>query len=545
MADAFDLVIVGSGAGGIAAAITAKLHGLRPLLIEKTPLIGGSSILSGGILWMPGNPLLAREGIADSREVSLRYLENFVEDGDPSSTPARREAFVDGVGPFVAMMEGEGMRYERCPGYSDYYAHLPGGHPASRAVQAALFNVNRLGSWKAKLRTPSMPLPVRTSEGAQLMRVGFMLDGKLMAARIGARYLAAKLTGRTVYGSGGALQGRMLEIALRLGVDIWTEAGLVDLDIRNGRVEGAHILHEGRDKTVVAPRGVIVTAGGFAHNLAMRKQYQKEPVTADLTIANPGDTGDAIAVIERAGAALGWMDEAWWIMTFIAGDQNFQIVPELIKPHGILVDVSGQRFVNEAGSYMEQGRACFARNGTSRAIPAWLVMDSRHRKRYLFGFQAPGKIPDKWVSGGWVRRADTIDGLARQCGIDPQGLANTVARFNGFCQTGVDEDFHRGNNAYAAYWGDPTCKPNSSLGSIAEPPFWAVPLVPGDVGTCGGAITDEHARVLRGDGSVIEGLYAAGNCAAPLAGPNYIGPGLSIGVSSVFGSLAVKHAAAN
>ncbi|MFC0202909.1 FAD-binding protein [Novosphingobium soli] len=536
-------MIAGSGAGGLAAAITAKLSGLKPLLIEKTPLIGGSSVLSGGILWMPCNPLLAREGVDDTREAALTYLSQFVKEGDPASTPARREAFVDSVAPFVAMMEGEGMRYERCPGYADYYDHLPGGHSASRSLQAALYNTNRLGSWKAKLRVPNVPLPIRTSEGAQLMRVGITLDGKMMAAKVAARFVAAKLTGRTIYGSGGALQGRMLEIALRLGIDIWTDAGLVGFDMRDGAVVGAHLIHEGRDRMVAAPRGIVVTAGGFARNLDMRRQHMPAPVSTDWTKANPGDTGDAIEAMMAAGAALGWMDDAWWVMTFVAGDETFQIVPELIKPHGFMVAADGKRFVNEARSYMEVGRACYARNRESKAIPAWLIMDSRHRKRYLFGFQPPGKIPDKWVEAGWVRKDDTIEGLARQCGIDPAGLAATVARFNGFCRAGIDEDFQRGDNAYARYWSDPTCKPNGSLGSVAEPPFWAVPLVPGDVGTCGGAITDKHARVLRADGSVIDGLYAAGNCAAPLAGPHYVGAGLSIGASSVFGYRAVRHAA--
>ena len=537
------MVVAGSGAGGLAAAISAKLAGLRPLLIEKTPLLGGSSVLSGGVLWMPNNPLLAREGVADSREAALRYLENFVEEGDPASPPSRREAFVDAVGPLVRLMEEQGMRYLRCPKYSDYYDHLPGGHALGRSLQADLYDANRLGAWKAKLRVPTLPVPVRTSEGAQLMRVGFAVDGKVMAARVAGRMIKAKLTGRTMYGSGGALQGRMLEIALRLGVDIWTDADLVDLDMRDGRVEGVHLRHKGRDKTIATPRGVIVTAGGFAHNLAMRQAYQQEPVSVDWTQANPGDTGGAIEAMARAGAALGLMDEAWWVMTFLANGKSYQIVPELAKPHGILVDASGQRFVNEARSYMELGRACYARNKTSKAVPAWIVMDSRHRKRYLFGFQAPGKIPGKWVEAGWVRRDDTIEGLARQCGIDPAGLAATVTRFNDFAASGVDTDFQRGDNAYADYWGDPTCKPNSSLGAIAKPPFWAAPLVPGDVGTCGGVITDAHARVLRDDGAAIDGLYAAGNCAAPFAGPHYVGAGHSIGSSSVFGYLAVQHAA--
>ena len=376
-----------------------------------------------------------------------------------------------------------------------------------------------------------------------MMRVGFTLDGKVMAAKVAGRFVAAKLLGRIIYGSGGALQGRMLEIALKLGVEIWTEAGLIEFDLRGGAVAGVHIRHQGVDKTLQAARGVIVTAGGFARNLEMRRHFHREPVSVEWTHSNPGDTGDAIEAMERAGAALGWMDEAWWVSGFVTGEKSYQIVPELMKPHSILVDETGQRFVNEARSYMEIGRAAYARNPKAKAIPAWAVMDSRHRKRYLFGFQPPGRVPQEWVDKGWVCKDQTIAGLARQCGIDPAGLEATVARFNTFCEAGVDEDFQRGDNGYARYYGDPTYEPNPNLGTISKPPFWAAPLVPGDVGTCGGALTDEHARVRRADGTVIEGLYAAGNCAAPLAGPHYIGAGLSIGASTVFGHIAANHAA--
>jgi hypothetical protein len=224
----FDLVIVGSGAGGLAAAINAKLLGLRPLVLEKTPFIGGSSVMSGGVLWLPNNPLLKREGIEDSREASLRYMENFVGKDDAYSTPARREAFVDNIEEFVTTMEAQGMKYRRCHGYSDCYEHLPGGVAASRSIEAELFNVNRLGEWKARLRPPSFPVPIRTSEAAALMRVGITLDGKIMAARVAGRYVRSKLTGQALYGAGGSLQGRMLEIALKLKCECWTQAGLVD-----------------------------------------------------------------------------------------------------------------------------------------------------------------------------------------------------------------------------------------------------------------------------------------------------------------------------
>jgi 3-oxosteroid 1-dehydrogenase len=545
MADqAFDLIVVGSGIGGLTAAITAKLQGLRPLLLEKTPLVGGSSALSGGVLWLPNNPLMAREGIADSREAGLRYLANFVSGQDSYSTPARREAFLDNIAPMIATLEAQGMKYRRCHGYSDYYDLLPGGHAAGRALEAELFDANRLGAWKARFRGPSVGLPIRTSEGARLMRVGVRLDGKTMAAKLAGRVIANKLTGAAVYGSGGALQGRMLEIALKLGVDIWTEAGLVDLDVANGRVEGVHLEQKGRAVSVRAARGVVVTAAGFARNLRMRQTYQKEPISDDWTYASPGETGEALEAMMRAGAGVALMDEAWWTTSWIRdGAEARQIIPELAKPHAILVDEAGQRIANEANSYMEVGRACYARNPKAKAVPAWAIMDIRHRRRYFFGFDPPGGIKREWIEKGWAKQAPTLEALAEQCGIDPQGLAATVERFNGFCDTGVDEDFGRGKSAYNRYYADPTNKPNASLGPIGEPPFWAVQLWPGDVGTCGGATVNEHAQVLRPDGGVIDGLYAAGNCTAPLAGPNYIGAGQSIGASGVFGFIAANQAA--
>ena len=538
----FDFIIVGSGAGGLAAAITAKLNGLRPLLLEKTGLVGGSSVMSGGVLWLPDNPLMKREGIADSREEALRYMANFVTDGDRFSTPARREAYVDNIGPMMELMERQGMKYLRCPGYSDYYDTLPGGNAAGRSVQAELYNARRLGEWKSRLRLPYFALPVRTSEGARLMNVGVNLDGKLMVARVGGRFLMAKLTGREIYGSGGALQGRMLEIALRLGVDIWTNAELADLDMRDGRVEGVHIQRDGRPQTIAAPRGVLISAGGFPHNAAMRREYQRHPISDQWTHANPGNTGEAIQTMARAGADLAVMEESWWIPTWVGPEKKEQIIPELAKPHTILVDHAGNRFVNEANSYMEMGRAMYRRHAETPAIPAWAVMDARTRKKYLFALKFPGKMPAEWVEGGYVKQDETIAGLARKCGIDPEGLEATVKRFNRFAETGRDEDYHKGDSVYNRYQADPTNKPNPCLGPITEPPFWAAPLYPGDVGTAGGAVTNERAQVLRADGTVIDGLYAAGNCAASLCGPHYVGAGQSIGCSSVFGYIAALDA---
>lgn len=544
--DNCDILIVGSGIGGLTAAIRAKLAGLEPILVEKLPTIGGSSALSGGVLWLPNNPLMQRDGIFDSREAALTYIANFVPENDPGSTPARREAFVDGVAPLVAMIEGQGIPLLRCHGYSDYYDMYPGGNAIGRSLESEVFDANRLGSWKARFKSQNFPVPARASESAKMTLFGVSWAGRRKTLEVGMRMAWGKMTGKALYSSGAALQGRMLEAALRLGCDIRTETPFTGLETANGRITGARVSSKGREEVIQARRGVLIAAGDFARNSAMRKQYQQAPVSADWTHANPGNTGEAIQAMADAGAALGFMDEAWWLPGFRNPDHpegSNQIMPELHKPHCIIVDHSGQRFVNESENYMALGRACYARNKTVPAIPMWAIMDAQHRRRYTFGFALPGKLPKDWLAKDMIKAADTVEGLAQACGIDPAQLAATVSRWNAMCESGVDADFGKGSSAYNRYYGDDTVKPNPCMGTIAQGPFWAAPLQVGDVGTCGGAVTDEHARVLRPDGSAIEGLYATGNCTSPIAGAHYIGAGHSIGCSSVFGMLAVDHMA--
>lgn len=541
---AYDLIIVGSGAGALVAAVTAKAAGLQPLLIEKTGLIGGSTALSGGILWLPNNPLMAREGIADSRAESITYLANFTRDDDLDSTPARRAAFVDAIPDMIAAMEAQGMKYRNCPGYCDYYDNLPGGNAFGRSIQAELFNLNELGTWKSRFRRSPGAMPLATSEAQRLLLMKRTSAGAKMAAQLAARVAIQKVTRRDVVGSGGSLQGRMLQIALRMGVEIWTETMLLDLDMQNGKVVGAHLERAGEPVHVAASKGVLIAAGGFARNLKMREQYQPHPASDRWTKANPGDTGEVIQIMERAGAGLGMMDQAWWIQTLIFPETGpHHAVLETCKPHSIMVDASGSRFVNESASYMEIGNAMYERNKTVSAIPAWHVVDARYHRQYFYNTKPPGKIPEQWLSMGWMKQGATLAELAAACGVDPAGLEATVERFNQFCRAGKDEDFARGDNVYNRYYGDPTVKPNPCLGTIEEGPFYAAPLVTGDAGTCGGALINEHAQVMRPDGSVIAGLYAAGNSTASLSGPYYAGAGLSIGASSVFGYIAARHMA--
>lgn len=540
-----DVLIVGSGIGGITAAITAKLAGLEPLLIEKQHEIGGSSALSGGVLWLPNNPVMQRDGIADSREDALTYLANFVPEGDPGSTPARREAFVDNVASLVELYESQGIPMLRCHGYSDYYDAMPGGNATGRSLETEVFDANRLGEWKDKFYSQNFPLPARSSESAQLMTLAVSWGGKKKAAQIGLRSVLGKLRGKQLLSAGAALQGRILEAALRLGCDIRNNTELVDLEVEGGKVIGALIKASGQQQAVRTRKGVLIAAGGFARNNSMRRQYQKAPVSADWTHANKGDTGEPIQAMAKAGAALGYMDESWWLPGFPNPDMpegSNQIMPELHKPHVIVVGADGKRFCNESENYMAFGRSAYARNEVTQAIPSWAIMDANHRRKYIFGFAMPGKIPKDWLEKGLVKSSGTIEGLAEQCGIDPAGLAASIARYNQSCKTNVDEEFGRGSSAYNRYYGDPTAA-NPCMGPIEKAPYWAAPLMIGDVGTCGGAVTDEHARVLQVDGSVIEGLYAAGNCTSPIAGAHYVGAGHSIGCSAVFGMLAVRHMA--
>jgi 3-oxosteroid 1-dehydrogenase len=273
----------------------------------------------------------------------------------------------------------------------------------------------------------------------------------------------------------------------------------------------------------------------------MRSKYGRQPSSTAWTVANPGDTGEIIEEAMRIGAATDLMDEAWWIPSSVQPDGSpLYAVYERSKPHAIMVDSSGQRFVNEAASYMFVGQAMYERNKTVPAVPSWWIMDSRNRARYLWGLCPGGVTPKKWIASGYMKKAATIESLAHKCGVDPAGLARTVERFNESAIDGLDPDFHKGERAYDRYYGDPRNKPNPCVGPVDKPPFYAVALYPGDVGTCGGLLTDERARVLDDEGQVITGLYATGNCTASVMGRTYPGAGASIGASFVFGWIAAQ-----
>jgi 3-oxosteroid 1-dehydrogenase len=314
-------------------------------------------------------------------------------------------------------------------------------------------------------------------------------------------------------------------------------------------VKGVVTVKNGRPWRVGARLGVLVNAGGFAQNQRMRDRYQPG-TSVKWTMAAPGDTGEMIEEMMRHGAAIAQMEERVGTqVTLPPGAEESEFKPTAqgmtASPHAILVDQSGVRYMNEGGSYMAYCKGMLARNKVVPAVPSWAVFDNQYMRKYMLAGTMPGSTkPQRWYDEGYLKKADTVEELARQLKIDSAALKATVERFNGFVAKNRDEDFHRGERAYDRWLGDPLQKPSETLGSITEAPFYAVPVYPGDVGTYGGVVTDEHARVLRADGSSIPGLYAAGVSTASVMGRVYPGPGSSVGPSFVWGYVAAKHAVA-
>ena len=542
-----DVIVVGSG-GGLCGAATAAANGLETLLIEKQPLLGGSTAMSGGVLWLPNNPLMQADGVPDSLDEALTYFDSVIGDVGPASSLDRRTAYVTQGATMVRFLQERGMRFERCEGYSDYYAGVPdirGGNARGRSIEPAMTNGKELGPWYDKVMpgmTVGLGIVVMTREASGLQLVKRRGKAMRTALRVGYRTAMGRLRRQARLANGGALIAQTLKVALAAGATIWTNTGLVDLIVEDGRVVGVVAERDGQTVRIHARRAVLLSSGGFAHNAEMRKRYSKQPNDGTWSIANPGDTGEAIEAAIRHGAAVDLMDDAWWIPASVQpGGRPSMHNGERCKPGSIIVDKAGARYFNEACAYMEAGRQMYAHNVDGDSIPSWLVMDSRHRDRYLFAFRP--NTPDEWLTSGYMKKADTVEELARVCGVDPAGLAATVKRFNTFAADGTDPDFHRGEGAHERYQGDYGNKPNASLAPIEKAPFYAVELYPGDVGTSGGLVCDEFARVLDTNHDPIPGLYAAGNCTASVMGRAYLGAGASIGASFVFSYIGMKHAA--
>ncbi len=546
--DTVDFVTVGSGGGGMVAALTAADSGASVLVLEKQDRIGGSTCMSGGIVWVPNNPVMETEGVPDSYEDAMAHFEAVVGNVGPASSFERRHAFLSAAPEMITFLQQRGVRFLYCRGYSDYYSSAKGGHDLGRGIEPVPYDGRALGDWLGKLQpglAQSLGLAVMTNEARSLSHYNRSLSAFSVSARVVLRTAAGRLRGQSLLTNGASLIAQMLSAAITGGVSVWTEAPLEELILENGRVAGVRTLRDGAPVYIRARQGVLLASGGFAHNPEMRQEFGGEqPNSGRWSIANPGDTGEVLQMAMQLGAKTDLMDEAWWLPSPRTGRFGQSTLDQARqRPRTIYVDAAGERFVNESNSYMEVGKEMYARDKTSRAVPCWLIFDDRYRKRYAHLRSRPGRFPRKLLTSGMLKQAWTLDDLARMCGIDPAGLAETVERFNENAKNGVDPEYGRGDSAYNKALGDPNRRVHPCLGPIDEPPYYGVQVVPGDIGTCGGLVTDEDARVVDREDRPIEGLYATGNGTATVMGRHYLGPGASIANTMVFGYLAARHAA--
>ncbi len=535
--ETFDLVIVGSGCASVTAALAAKSLGGSALIIEKQALFGGSSAYSGGILWIPNNPLLDD----DTEDASRAYLNAIVGEPSKASPIIKREAFLREGPRAIQFLLDQGVNLVRVF-WPDYYSSAPGGHEYGRTVAGALFDINELGEWRDRLGVFSgfPALPVGSHEFVDLTLAKRTWKGRIAGMKLGARMAWDKLTGKRRRGSGNAIQGRLLQAALKAAIPIRLETELIGIETEGEKVTGVRVRDASGEHVIKANRGVLLNAGGFSRNLKMREQFQPKPTSVDWTQVNPGDTGEVMQMAMALGADTDCMEEAWWTPGSLLPDGTyggFHVPGESGKPHVIIVGPDGKRVGNEAGAYMEFGQRMYAKG----AVPSYAILESRVLSYYSWGPIMVGTSVKPFIDNGYLIADDTLEGLARKCGIDVAGFTAEVARFNGFAASGVDEDFQRGASFHNQAMGDPNNKPNPSLGAIERGPFYAVKIWPMDVGTSGGIVTDEYARVLKTDGKPIAGLYAAGNITAPVVAGTYPGAGASLGGGVTWGFVAARH----
>ncbi|MHB9848417.1 3-oxosteroid 1-dehydrogenase [Streptomyces krungchingensis] len=543
----FDVVVIGSGAAGMTAALTAARKGLSCVVVEKAPTFGGSAARSGAGIWIPNNPVVLAAGVPDTPEKAAAYLAAVV---GPEVSAERRQAFLDhGPAMISFVMANSPLRFRWMEGYSDYYPELPGGLPRGRSMEPDQLDGTVLGAELAHLNPPYMPVPagmvVFSADYKWLTLAAVSAKGAAVAAECLARGTKAALLGQKPLTMGQSLAAGLRAGLLSAQVPVWLNSPLTDLYTEDGTVVGAVVTRNGTPGLVRARRGVIVGSGGFEHNAAMRARYQQQPIGTEWTVGAKENTGDGIRAGERAGAALDLMDDAWWGPAIPLPDQPYFCLAERTLPGGLLVDAAGARFVNEAAPYSDVVHTMYERNATAPDIPAWLIVDQNYRNRYLFKDVAPTfAFPDAWYTSGAAYKAWTLDALAAAIHVPAAALRATVGRFNGLALSGRDPDFHRGDSVYDHYYTDPAILPNSCLAPLWLAPFHAFRIVPGDLGTKGGLRTDARARVLRPDGSVIRGLYAAGNASAAVMGHSYAGAGSTIGPAMTFGHIAALDIAA-
>jgi 3-oxosteroid 1-dehydrogenase len=559
-----DVLIVGSGGGGMAAALTAHASGLDALVVEKSSYFGGSTALSGGGIWVPGAPAQRREGYTPSPEGVVEYLQKIT---DGLVSEARIRKYVESAPQMLGFLENLSRWFEFVwkPGYADYYPELPGGSELGSTINVPPIDVRKLGADEQRLLKPLALAPRGIWLGPKELRTFYRIRqswaGKGVLLKLISRMVRARVFGERMAAIGQSLAARLMLAMRERGIPLWLDSPMAELlTDADGSVTGALVERDGRKQRIGARLGVILASGGFDHDLAWRKEQLPVLESAgsqDWSFGNPAAMGDGIRAGQKVGAATELLDEAWWFPAIQWPDGRMQfMLNERMMPAQFIVNGDGKRFINEAAPYMDFGHAMIdgQKSGVTH-IPCWLITDHRSWNRYVVAGHLPipkipgapvptgRKVPVAWLESGVVKAAMSWDEMAAKIGVPARQLSETASRFNELAHMGHDDDFNRGDSVYDNYYGDPTL-PNPNLYPLGAPPYYAFRIVLGDLGTSGGLRTDEYARVLRPDDTVVRGLYAVGNTAAPVMGRSYAGAGATIGPAMTFGFVAAKHVAA-
>jgi succinate dehydrogenase/fumarate reductase flavoprotein subunit len=537
-----DALVVGSGAAGLSAAVTAGHHGLNVLVVEKEPRFGGTTARSGGWLWIPGTSLARAWGITESADQARTYLRH---EAGNSFDAARVDAFLtEGPNAVDFFTTKTAVRFDMPLTFPDYHAEAPGGAQGGRSMVTRPFDGHELGE---HIKDLGAPLPELTVFGMMLGSgkeiIHFMRATKSLAS---ALYVAKRLSKHFMdvmrYGrgmnltNGNALAGRLAKSAFDLKIPLWLSSPVRELIVEDGTVRGAMVERGGRLVRVNARRGVVLACGGFPHDVARRqKMFPHAPTGNEHFSPGPaGNTGDGLRLAESAGGRVedSLPNAAAWVPVSITTrkDGSKGVMPHFIdraKPGVIAVTRDGMRFANEGNSYHDFVQEMVKAAKPGEEISAFLICDHRALRKYGLGCVPPFPMPiGHHVATGYLKRGATLAELAAQAGIDPKGLEATIAAFNAAAAEGRDPAFGKGSRAYNRYQGDALHGPNPCIAPIKDGPFYAIKMVIGDLGTYAGIKTDANARALDADGRPIPGLYAAGNDMASIMGGNYPGAGI-------------------